>query len=264
MLMFVITISKSQTDSIIKKGNKRFIVSVAGGITMPFGVFAQYESENPTNIAGIAKRGFYYKFNFDYTFSKHGGITLVGYSSKNSTSLLTTAQLTQPFSGGLGGGSVPSSFNYTSNNWYTNAILVGLFGVKEEKYVTFNFRLSAGIQQVVSPESEEECTGYIWDGASRIHYPYDDKNFQPKLYSSNAVLNLGIDAVFTIYKGLKVKIGSELFLSQAKFNGSQTITNDGMAEFTNTPYHTVVQQNISFTKNIYLFCFNGGISYVIR
>ncbi len=260
---------KAQSDTINKKGNNKFIISIAGGRAKPVGVFSKFETMNTTadnnpNIAGVPNIGYYGKLEFRFNYSKHiGASAMYSYSNNKVRQPSQTELGISSSGGGLGGGYSENMTNYNSGNWNTNSFLIGLYTTFSDRLVTFNLKFSVGAQQVKIPTTDlVELESEWWMSLGTVSSGTTE-TIQPGMKSINLVVNAGIDFNLRITKRIGITIGAEDFSSQASFTGTQTFINNytGIHPITTTPES---QGNIHFSKDIYLFCFNAGISYVIK
>lgn len=247
------------------------IISISGGVAIPSGVFREYEkttalTNQAINIAGGAKVGYYGKFEIKYLFSKHTGVIGMLYSSINKASSPKEFELfyEQPESvPALGGGYYRHLNNYDITNWKTFGLLTGMYRAERFYFLNFNFKLSVGIQGVKSPETKvDENDAVRWGGS--ISSTNTTQTFQPSITSYNFMANVGIDISLNISKRFRFKIGWDEFVSQALFKGNQTSVSDYIYNYNGTSEHKETEQNVAFSKNIYLTCFNAGLSYVIK
>ena len=259
----------AQVDTLKTKLNYKMIISIAGGTATPEGVFGRFENDHTPyifeggNIAGGASNGYYGKLDFSYLIHKHFGATAMLYSSSNSRKELTPQEFKEPFSYAMGGGFRVTSYTHDTKEWYTNGALIGIYTETGNKFIALDFKFSIGIQQVKSPEAHIYEEGYNWMGGVGKTGTYSQVETQPSLISYNVVGNLGIDFSYRFAKRFKARIGIENFFSQAEFDGNITFATD--TNYTNgTTGHNEYQQKLHFTKNVFIFGLNVGISYVIK
>ncbi len=259
---FLYLFSLAQTDSLSNKKNNKMSLSFAIGKTIPEGAFEVYVDDKTGNRAGAASFGYYGKLDFHYLIHKKFGVVAMLYSSLNNSITIPYNQYHLPSSTGLGGGFIITSKSYDSKNWKTNGVLIGLYATKVKKLMSINFNLTAGIQQVKSPETHIYYTGYNWIGGTKTG-TFSSVITQPSLYSYNIVLDFGIDWVVALSPIYKVKFGIENFFSQATFDGklkynSETNNIDGSSTTNESQIH------LHFTKNVLMFGLNAGIIYTIK
>jgi len=259
----------AQTDTLPSKPNYKMLISIVGGTAIPEGAFGNFENNYTPyifqggNIAGGASNGYYGKLDLSYLIHKHFGATAMLYSSSNSTKELTPQEFKAPFSYAMGGGFKVTSYTHDSKEWYTNGALIGIYAEAGIKFITLDLKFSLGIQQVKSPEAHIYEEGYNWMNGVGTTGTYSKVETQASLISYNMVGNLGIDLRSRFAKRFIARIGIENFFSQAEFDGNLTYATE--TNYTNgTTEHNEYQQKLHFTKNVFIFGINAGISYVIK
>ena len=159
------------------------------------------------------------------------------------------------------------SYKYTTKTWFTNEILAGpVVTVVNNDKVTFSIKIAGGIQQVQSPKTQENDTGYTWEGVSYISYTghYSEKNYQPRMISYNFVFDAGADLKIKLNNKFGININMDYLASRASFNGNTSYISDYWDVINQTHTHSEKTNPISFTKTISLFCFDVGVSYKLR
>lgn len=259
----------AQKDTLSLQRNYKMNISISGGRAIPFGGFSEFENENTPyitqggNIAGAASNGYYGKINLDYLISSHFGISAMLYSSINKGVDLSNDEFQPPYSGGLGAGFRITSYSYDTKNWISSGALVGVCTESKLRKTSLIFKLLVGIQQVKSPETSIFMEGYNWIMDQGITSYFNSELKQPCMISYNIVGNIGLEGSYSISKKMKAKIGVESFLSQAMFDGSKVWSTN--YKYTNgTTEYSERKNEFRFTKNVFIFCTNIGISYLIN
>lgn len=279
---------QAQNDTISKKRNKgSFIISVAGGIAKPAGDFDEFEkhsaiTDTSRSIIGNAKLGYNAKVDAKYMFNKYFGMSLMYGYSENSTD---TKGIPIP--------STPQTVYNTNNHywiensadmymlvwdsgsWYINRLLLGLNASYKIKFISINLKFGAGIQQAKSPGVYSNLIMH----SHGHNATYDDSfanehTIQPIMKSNGFAENSGFDINFHIGRRFIINLSFEEYYSKASFNGTQTYSESKLENLLNynPPYmwsreyneEQNYQRDISFEKVIFLYCYNIGLSYVIK
>jgi len=256
------TVSDNKTD--------KMAFSLAFGASLPEGRFATFEYDPATeskfgrNIAGSAANGYYGKFELNYLIYKHLGLVAMFYASVNNGVKLTDEQMRSAnYTSGQGGGTVIMTRRNEVNQWRTGGLLIGVYERIGKDRLHFDFRLTAGLQEVTSPEAKIYEEGYTWIfGTGKTGDLYRTET-QQSLLSYHIVGNAGLDVVYSLSKKMRVKAGIDTFFSKAVFDGYQsyetTINNTN-----GTTEHSESEEYFLFSKYVFILGLNAGISYVIK
>lgn len=238
------------------------------GAALPEGRFATFEYDPETqskfgrNIAGEAGNGYYGKVELSYLIYKHLGLTAQFYSSVNNGVKLTDEQMRSTnYTSGHGGGTVITARRNEVNQWRTSGLLIGAYERIGKDRLHFDFKLTAGLQLVTSPEAKIYEEGYTWIFGTGKTGDFYRTETQPSLFSYNIVGNAGVDVVYSLSKKIRIKAGFDTFFSKAVFDGNQlyetTVKNtDG------TTQHMETEEYFLFSKYVFILGLNAGISYV--
>jgi len=259
----------AQVDSNSTKFFHKIKLSISGGIAFPVGKFSTFEIEDSTkyteNIAGIAGQGYNAKLQAVYQFSKSFGVNMMVYTSVNKGKAVDEDDLfydPQPYSHGLGGGSVRTSYTYATEDWHTSSILAGIVIIASKDNPIISFRINGGVQKVQSPESQLSVSGYIWQLSWPGEHPYQTHEIQPSMTSTHFVINLGSDIEFLVAKNWNVIGSIDYIISRASFSGQSSYT--GFYTTDSGQYYYENSGTTSFEKNISLINVNLGISYAFK
>jgi hypothetical protein len=161
----------AQSDTLIIRGNHKVIFSISGGIAIPVGKFSTFEIDSLTytdNIVGVAGSGYSGKFQVMYLINKRIGVSCMFYSSIDKGQPVDSAYLfydPAPGTHGLGGGKYVNSYNYSTKNWFTYAVLPGIVMIiTDGTNPVLYSRVNLGVQKVECPESRLNVLGAIWSG----------------------------------------------------------------------------------------------------
>jgi hypothetical protein len=260
--------AKAQVDTLSISENHKLLFSISGGVAIPVGKFSTFEINPKTyteNIVGVAGMGYNGKFQVMYLFTKSIGVSCMLFSSVNKGQAVDSADLfydPAPGTHGQGGGSYVNSYNYTTKNWYTNAVLAGIVIVAKKDNPILNFRISGGAQKVQCPESKWNVLGTSWTLYWDTIHPYSVSIVQPSMSSTNFIFNLGVDLQVRLKKRFGMIASVDFLASHSSFSGQSTYNGDYFNSVEQVYYEG--SESVSFAKNISLFNINVGFYYAIQ
>jgi hypothetical protein len=254
-LVFNVILVQAQNDSIAAYRISSVVVSVTGGVAIPVGTFANFETDPDSYtdyIAGHSLEGLDAAFRLDYFIFKNFGISLRLSTSKAKAAEPDSASLFYdpcPWCHGMGGGTRLISYQYETGEWKTMTAIAGLAARLQDENVAFTFRISGGLMQITSPNTEMQMEKYFWQIGYPITY-YSMTKKQPSVTTNAFVAGVGFDAGFSLGKRLALLFAFDFLKTRATFNGEY--------EFGSS------KESYHIGKNISLFCVNAGLSYSFK
>lgn len=247
------------------KKNHKLLFAISPGLATPMGNFATYTG---TNYAGAAEFGFNGKAEITYSILKHLGITCSYFSTINKAGTLDNDQIFPYYqSTALGGGYSSQLTGYSTKNWNTNSILVGIAPQTTGEKVQLRFRLSAGIQWAKSPATKVNSSNSGWAGTDSANFSAVSSastTYQPSMISTSFVFNIGADLNISMTKRLGLIIGIDYLFSNADFKGNLIYNSTTTSVTPSTmPYPPPYsgQSPYSFSQIISLYLFDIGLCY---
>jgi hypothetical protein len=264
-------VCNAQTDTLSRKNDHKWILTVSAGAAIPFGKFARFETEKyaedqstqdkPLNKAGPALTGFNGKLDLTFMIAKTVGFTCMFYTTSNPATAPDSSDIFPPPDWPpADAGNVIQSYNYTVKKWYTNSLLIGPVFVLDYNKVKFNIKIAGGIQQVQCPETTLEEHGYLLISDSTK--PYTINTSQPKLISYNFAFGLGTDVHYFFTKRFGILFSVDMLTSLAHFIGTSSYKYE-VSDGINTK-GSEGTQSIDFYKYVSFFNINAGICYTFK